>query len=189
MQHWTLDPLDPYAYDFVMVDFPWKLDAYSDKGKLKHPDRHYKTLTIPEIKRDFPSLADLGTQHSIFWIWATNPMLDQQIDLMKYYGIKYVTCGVWVKRTRHGKIAFGTGYRLRGSHEPFLIGTIGQPESSKSIRSVIEGKVRENSRKPEEAYVVAEKMMPHANRRADVFARQVRPGWEAFGNETGKFAA
>lgn len=187
MNNWPFNPLDPYAYDFVMVDFPWRLETYSDKGKNKGPDRHYKTMTIPEIKR-FP-LADLGSPHSIFWIWATNPMLDQQIDLMRYYGIKYVTCGVWVKRTRHGKIAFGTGYRLRGSHEPFLIGTIGNPESSKSIRSVIEGPVRENSRKPEEAYETAMRMMPHAHRRADVFARQKRPGWEAFGDELGKFAA
>jgi N6-adenosine-specific RNA methylase IME4 len=108
---------------------------------------------------------------------------------MKYYGIRYVTCGVWVKRTKHGKIAFGTGYRLRGSHEPFLIGTIGRPDSSKSIRSVLEGPVRENSRKPDEAYAVAEKMMPHAHRRADVFSRQKRPGWENWGDQAEHFAA
>lgn len=49
------------------------------------------------------------------------------------------------------------------------------------------GPVREHSRKPDEAYAAAEAMMPQAMNRADLFSRQVRPGWTAWGDEVGKF--
>jgi hypothetical protein len=59
------------------------------------------------------------------------------------------------------------GYILRTAGEPFLIGTIGRPEPSRSCRSVIEGLVREHSRKPEEACQWAERLIPtgHTPRR------------------------
>jgi len=183
---WPFDPLQPYSWDMIMVDPPWQLKTYSEKGQAKAPERHYKTLPIAQIKK-FP-VADLASPNAVLWCWCTNPMLDQQIEVVKYWGFKYVTCGAWLKITKNGKIGFGTGHRLRGSHEPFIIATIGRPDTSKSIRSAFLAPLRENSRKPDEAYEVAEKMMPGA-RRADIFSRQERPGWTSWGDETGKFAA
>ena len=51
---------------------------------------------------------------------------------------------------------------------------------------MIEGVVREHSRKPEEAYAVAEVYVPNA-RRLDLFSRQTRDGWDNWGNEATKF--
>jgi N6-adenosine-specific RNA methylase IME4 len=51
---------------------------------------------------------------------------------------------------------------------------------------VIEGPIREHSRKPDEAYAEAEKMVPNVAR-ADLFSRRTRPGWDAWGDEVGKF--
>lgn len=186
MRNWPFDPLNPYAYDFIMIDPPWRLESFSDKGKTKHPEKHYKTMPIHEI-RALP-VGDLASPNAVLWCWGTNPMIDQQIDCVKHWGFKFVTLGTWGKLTKHGKVAFGTGYRLRGSSEPFIIATIGRPDTSKSIRSLIMAKMREHSRKPEEAYVEAEKMMPGA-RRADVFSRQVRPGWTNWGDESEMFEA
>lgn len=56
----------------------------------------------------------------------------------------------------------------------------------KSVRSVIMAPLRENSRKPDEAYAAAEALMPRG-RKADVFTRERRSGWESFGDEVGKF--
>lgn len=39
---------------------------------------------------------------------------------------------------------------------------------------------------PDEFYALCDRVMPHA-RRADVFAREQRQGWHAFGNEVTKF--
>lgn len=106
--------------------------------------------------------------------------------MLTAWGFAYKTGGHWAKMTKHGKQAFGTGYILRCAGEPFLIGTRGQPKTSRSVRSVIFGPIREHSRKPDEAFTEAEKLMPDA-RRIEVFSRQRRPGWSNWGNEADKF--
>ncbi|MDE4588513.1 MT-A70 family methyltransferase [Sinorhizobium meliloti] len=52
--------------------------------------------------------------------------------------------------------------------------------------TIFDGIAREHSRKPDEFYALCDRVMPHA-RRADVFAREQRQGWHAFGNEVTKF--
>lgn len=94
--------------------------------------------------------------------------------------------------SRHGKLAFGTGYRLRSANEPFLLATNGSPKTALDVRSVVEGPLREHSRKPDEAYREAERVIaphtaPHPPRLLDLFSREARPGWQAWGNEAGKF--
>jgi N6-adenosine-specific RNA methylase IME4 len=81
----------------------------------------------------------------------------------------------------------GTGYVLRSCSEIFLLGKHGSPRTfSRSIRNVIEAPRREHSRKPDEAYAMAEELFGPA-RRADLFSRQARPGWEPWGNQTDHF--
>jgi N6-adenosine-specific RNA methylase IME4 len=52
------------------------------------------------------------------------------------------------------------------------------------VRSIIEGQLREHSRKPDEAYAAAERMYPSA-RKASLFERPIRPGWEGWGDQYG----
>jgi N6-adenosine-specific RNA methylase IME4 len=113
-------------------------------------------------------------------------MLPQALDVMRAWGFEFKTAGTWLKTTKHGKINFGTGYILRGSNEPFLIGTRGSPRTAKNVRSGFTGLIRDHSRKPEEAYAAAERLMPNANR-LDLFSRTDRKGWTAWGDEVGKF--
>lgn len=133
-----------------------------------------------------PHSFDLASENSVLWLWATNPMLREAIEVMAAWGFTFKTAGTWVKTTKHGKLSFGTGYILRSVNEPFLIGTRGEPKTSKSVRSAIMGLAREHSRKPEEAYAEAEKLMPAA-RRLELFSRTNRPGWTVWGDEAGKF--
>jgi N6-adenosine-specific RNA methylase IME4 len=76
---------------------------------------------------------------------------------------------------------------LRSSSEMFFIGRIGNPRTSRSTRTVIEGSIREHSRKPDSAYAAAEALVVNAVRKADLFSRESRKGWEAWGNEAGKW--
>ena len=169
----------------IMVDPPWRFANYSSKGEEKNATAHYTCLTMPELKA-IP-VGDLAGGDCAIWMWATNPMLPQAIELMAAWGFQFKTAGHWTKRTRTGKLAFGTGYILRSAGEPFLIGTVGRPRFSRSVRSVIDAEIREHSRKPEEAYAAAEELVPDV-RRADLFSRQSRPGWDSWGDEVGKFA-
>lgn len=170
-------------YDFIMADPPWHFRQFSAKGYRKNAGNHYGLMSMDAIKE--MRVADLCRPDAILWLWATNPMLPQAFSVLEAWGFQFKTAGHWVKRTRHGKLAFGTGYVLRSAGEPFLIGTIGKPKAARNVRSVVEAKVREHSRKPDEAYAAAEAMMPHALSRLDMFSREERPGWDAFGDEVG----
>jgi N6-adenosine-specific RNA methylase IME4 len=46
---------------------------------------------------------------------------------------------------------------------------------------------REHSRKPAEFYDIVLRHTPAAIRRADLFSRETRPGFEGWGHEHGKF--
>lgn len=182
-EKWPFARLSPQSFDFIMADPPWHFEVRSEAGIAKSSQAHYDTMSIEEITA-YP-VADLASDNALLWLWATAPMIDQQIGVLKAWGFRFVTSGVWVKTTVNGKIQFGPGYVLRNSHELFLIGSVGSP-LVKAIRSVVMGLAREHSRKPDEAYLEAERMLPRA-RRADLFSRQTRPGWTAWGNEIGKF--
>jgi N6-adenosine-specific RNA methylase IME4 len=177
--------IPPLAYDLIMADPPWSFDNYSAKGEAKNAKAHYRCAGVDDIA-DVP-VSSFASKDCLLWLWATNPMLPQAIDLMARWGFTFVTAGHWSKKTASGKQAFGTGYVLRSAGEPFLIGKIGRPVTTRGVRSVIEGVAREHSRKPEEAYAAAEALIPDA-RRLDLYSRQERSGWDCAGDEVGKFA-
>lgn len=182
--NWPFAPLRPLSFDFIMADPPWQYKNYSRKGEHKGAAAQYDCMSLDDIKA-LP-VGQLASPNAILMLWATNPLLNRAFDVMAAWGFTFKSAGHWVKKTRNGKLGFGTGYIMRAAGEPFLIGTIGQPKVSRSCRSVIEGLIREHSRKPEEGYAWAEKLMPDA-RRAELFSRQGRPGWSSWGNEASKF--
>ncbi len=184
--NWPFGDLRPLSFDLVMVDWPYRHEAWSENGvTAKSAGGQYDTITFEEIAK-WP-LADLGRGAAIFWIWASHATIHLMINATIKQGLTFSTTGVWVKRTVNGKLAFGTGQRLRCASEPFIIATLGHPRSTKSIRTVIEGPIREHSRKPDEAYAAAEALYPAAINRADIFSRESRPGWISWGNEATKF--
>lgn len=187
MSRVTLDfaRLRPFGgFGLIMADPPWRFTNWSAAGEGKNPTAHYDCEPLDWIKA-LPVDA-LAAENCLLWLWATNPMLPQALDVMAAWGFTFKTAGHWAKRTRHGKLAFGTGYILRCAGEPFLIGTRGQPcIGAKNVRSVIEGPIREHSRKPDEAFSAAEALVPE-RLRIEVFSRENRLGWSSWGDEVGK---
>lgn len=173
-----------FSYGLIMADPPWKFDNWSAKGEHKNASAKYDCMDLAAIKA-LP-VGHLAATDCVLWLWACNPLLDQAFDVVKAWGFRFVTAGTWVKMTSGGKVAFGTGYRLRSANEPFLIATNGNPETARNVRSVVVGPVREHSRKPEEAFAAAESLVPNV-RRLELFSRQSRPGWDNWGNESSKF--
>jgi N6-adenosine-specific RNA methylase IME4 len=185
VKEWPFGSLEPQAYSLIMIDCAWHFDTRSEKGEAKSPQAHYRTMPLYEI-RALP-VADLARENCLLWMWATQPMLNVQCEILEGWGFKFFSSGVWVKTTKHGKLAFGTGYGFRCAHESILLGTRGAPAiASKSVRSVIMAPVREYSRKPDEAYEAARSMIPYG-RAADVYSRETRPKWESFGDQAGHF--
>lgn len=172
------------GFNLIMADPPWSFALRSDKGEEKAAQAQYECADLDWIK-DLP-VEVLAADDAVLWLWATNPMLPQAFAVMDAWGFTFKTAGHWVKRTKHGKLAFGTGYILRCAGEPFLIGTRGAPKCARNVRSVIEGPLRRHSEKPDEAFTAAEQLLPGA-RRIELFSRTNRTGWTTWGNETGKF--
>lgn len=182
---WPFGSLPQNSFDLIMADPPWTFKTRSPKGITKKgAGGQYATMRLEDIG-DLP-VAALAANNCLLWLWATNPMLPQALATMALWGFEFKTAGHWVKRTKNNCLGFGTGYILRSAGEPFLIGTRGQVRTSRSVRSVIEGRVREHSRKPEQAYTAAECLVPGA-RRAELFSRESRLGWRSWGNEATKF--
>ena len=177
-------PLPAGAFDFIMADPAWTFKSNSLANPGKNAFGKYQCMTLADIAA--MPIATIAAPDCLLWLWATNPMLPQCLSVIEPWGFKFSTAGHWVKRTKHGKLAFGTGFRLRGAGEPFIIATRGKPKTTRKVRSVIEGLVRAHSQKPEEAYAAAEQMMPGDDvRRLDLFSRTDRPGWASWGNQAG----
>lgn len=182
-----------FSYDVVMADPPWPWQAYSAKGYEKSPEAHYQTMDFEEIE-DL-RLGDLLAPGGVLFLWCTWPLVDRQATVMRRWGVQPKTGGAWAKRTSSGKLRWGPGYVLRSVCEPFLIGTLpgagvrgsALPNLIETVEeALVDGLAREHSRKPDEAYALLEALSPGA-RRADVFARERRPGWDGWGNELEKF--
>jgi N6-adenosine-specific RNA methylase IME4 len=172
-------------YGLIVADPPWRFKLRSAKGEKKSAQAQYACMDLDAIKA-LP-VSHLAAGDCALMLWATFPMLPQAFDVMAAWGFRFVSGGVWHKTTVNGKQAFGTGYRLRCAAEPWLLGVIGNPATSRAHRNSIVGVVREHSRKPEEAYRWAETYLPHVCR-CELFSRQRRPGWDSWGNETDLFS-
>jgi N6-adenosine-specific RNA methylase IME4 len=198
---WPFGPLTPFSYDLIMADPPWPTKMRSPRGERKSSVAKYGAMSWEAIEA-LP-VGTLAARDAVLWLWCTWPLLLDGGDptdhfagadaarsrvgaAMKAWGFRYVTGGAWLKRRSRGGIAFGTGYRLRSACEPFLIGICGAPITSRRERNLVDDFAREHSRKPEQAYALAERWM-HGARRVELFSRQSRQGWDTWGLEAGKF--
>lgn len=195
------------GFGLIMADPPWSYEMRSAKGYAKAPEGQYATMKPADIAALPVEL--LAAPDCLLWLWAINPKLPEALEVIRAWGFTFKTAGTWVKRTTRGRDAFGTGYILRSSNEPFLIGTRGAPKTTRATRSMIptyddgfhslqaggdwpsgtitiEALAREHSRKPDEAFRAAEALMPGVQR-LELFSRQRRAGWSVWGNEVDKY--
>lgn len=180
----SIESMPMFHYGLIVADPPWSFVNWSEAGEEKNASAKYYCQSLDWVKS--LRVGDLAAKDCVLWLWATNPLLPQAFEVLSAWGFEFKTAGHWSKKTKHGKQAFGTGYILRCAGEPFLIGTMGSPWTAKNVRSVIEGPVREHSRKPDEAFDAAEKLCGDVPR-CELFSRQERPGWDVMGNEVSKF--
>jgi N6-adenosine-specific RNA methylase IME4 len=189
------------AYDLIVADPPWPTRRRSPKGEGKSYAQHYGAMSFAAIEA-LP-VADLMARDCVLLLCVPWGLVWHGGDPLKHFagfdaghsragavmhawGLRYSSGGCWRKTTVTGKVAFGTGYRVRDACEPFMIGIQGYPITSRRERNIFDGLRREHSRKPEELYAWCERFMPGA-RRLDLFSRATRPGWDAWGYEAGKF--
>jgi len=166
-------------YGVYYADPPWKFDVRSEEtGREKSAENHYPTMTTEEIAALLAELIG-GDTPAVFFLWATNPMLPDALDVLEACGFTYVHHWIWDKEVA------GTGYWGRDRHELLLIGRrgdIASPLPGTQPETVFRVKKGRHSAKPDVFAETIEKLFPGVSR-LELFARRARPGWDAWGYE------
>jgi N6-adenosine-specific RNA methylase IME4 len=168
-----------------MADCPWK---FGDKlpGKKRGAAKHYPCMGLGALAR-FP-LPPLAAD-CLLMLWRCAALQYDALTVMHAWGFTLKSEIVWLKLTQGSaqprKLHFGMGRYVRASHEVCLLGVRGRVRvADHSVRSVFAAGVQEHSRKPDEIYAIAERLVP-GGPYVELFGRRTRPGWTVLGNDVG----
>jgi len=170
-------------YNIIYADPAWTFKVYSDKGKGRSAEKHYKISSLEDMKN--LNVKDITDENSILFMWATYPNLKQAFELISAWGFEYKTTAfTWVKKNKKADSFFmGLGYWTRANPEICLLATKGKPKRiSRSVRNLILSKLREHSRKPDEVRKRIVELCGDLPR-IELFARTKTEGWDVWGNE------
>ena len=183
---WPFGALTPSKYGVILMDAAWLFEVWSAKGEGKSAGRHYRCMTMAELKA-LP-VRHLAAPDCALVMWGVWSMLPQALDLMKGYGFTYKTGGAFGPNSPTGrKWAFGPGYIFRSASEPFLYGTVERAEARLAELAQLDrgGSAR--------AFAQARRAARDAGARVsggaacELFARSSHLGCETWGNEPTKF--
>lgn len=163
-------------YNVILMDPPW---TYNNRAKGS-ADRKYNLMSLEELKNlDIDKLAN---EDCVLFMWATFPLIQEALDLIKSYGFLYKTGLSWHKKTRQGKDYFGNGFIFRSAAELLLVAYKGHPKpKNHSTRNSLEAVCMGHSIKPIQSYKIIENLFdgPYI----ELFSRLNRNGWDCVGNE------
>jgi N6-adenosine-specific RNA methylase IME4 len=193
-------------YGAILADPPWHFQSWNGARTSGSIDvRTGKPFVTPEKAPEYSTMsveqiaalpvADRAADDSVLFCWGIWVMLPQCLDIVKAWGFEYKTCAFnWTKAklaqidmfrdSDEGQL--GLGYWVRQNTEFCLLATRGKPKRlAANIRQAIIEPRREHSRKPDCVHGRIERLV--AGPYLELFARQQRPGWDCWGNETDKF--
>jgi len=172
-------------YQIIYADPPWsyyndsnaKPDCTTVKGMRRPP---YSVMSSKAIMK-LP-IQDISDENCILFIWTTDYHLSRCLEVIKAWGFEYKTVGfVWNKKT-----CFMGAYTMKSGIELCLLATKGKDAhklvKKHNIRSLIEEKRTEHSKKPQEVRKRIVELMGDKPR-IELFARQKTQGWDVWGNE------
>lgn len=191
-----MDGLPRNHYRAILADPPWAFKAWSGNSiparNYGTADSHYPTQSMEWIA-DLP-VPDYAADDCALFLWICWPTLPEALGIINAWGFTYKTCGFcWVKGNSlplfpdDFKDKMGLGYWTRANSEVCLLATKGKPKRKHAdVRQVIQAPLREHSRKPDCVHERIERLVdgPYL----ELFARERRPGWDAWGNEVDKFS-
>lgn len=166
-------------YRTILADPPWSYDYRNGPGNAK-PWRvgvkdHYPTMTLDDIRAlDVGSLAAKGAH---LYLWATLPLLPQALGVVEAWGFEYSTMLTWCKPGP------GMGRGWRGNTEHLIVARKRptRPFDSVAAGSWFQLPRTRHSAKPDQFRQEIEAMSPGPY--LEMFARDQRLGWDAWGNE------
>lgn len=201
--------VDPFAglqrghYGVILADPPWHFRArtalqMSNWTSRRDAEKHYAVMGVDDIAA--MPVKELAAKDAHLFLWTTGPCLRQSFDVMEAWGFRYSAVAfTWVKLKRshnplqlrvlptaEADLHVGLGLTTRKNAEFVLLGRRGNARRiAKNVREIVMSPVRQHSRKPDEVPARIERYC--AGPYLELFARERRAGWDAWGNEVGKF--
>ena len=180
---------DPKKYQVILADPPWHYRNDSSEGTCH---RHYSTMKDDELYK-FPIDDIADKKQCALLLWCTAPKLDVAFELIKRWRFTYKTIFfTWCKINKKGTVIPGIGNYTRSSTELCLVavrGNIMPWKASNKTPQVIMARRQQHSQKPDEAIERINEFFIKDIRKIELFSRQPRIGWDAWGNETDKFTS
>ena len=175
----------------ILADPPWPFATWSHKGQGRSGEAHYQTMSHKELQA-LP-VGSLAAPDSVLFLWIVQTQIPQALDVVKAWGFTLKSVAfIWKKGS--GLPLFpddianqmGMGKWTRAESEQCWLATKGKPRRlNADVRQVLTERRREHSRKPDGIHERIERLV--AGPYLELFARQQRPGWTVWGNETDKF--
>lgn len=180
-------------YKTIVVDPPW---PQKGGGPLKggHGEGFigtagsqpmpYQTMAVADIAAlQVAQLADPAGCH--LYLWTTNRFIRDAFTVAKEWGFTYSTLLTWAKKPMGGGL--GGAYGI--SSEYILFARRGRAPALSRVRGTWFNWKRPynafgkpmHSAKPPEFFEMVEQVSPAP--RLEMFARQSRPGWDAWGDQ------
>lgn len=181
-------------YRCLAVDPPWNQGKTGKRAARPNQSTVLDYPTMSKAELLTLPVGEWAAADCFLWLWTTNskdrqtgePFLKMSFDLLEHWGFTFYTMVTWDKRT--GPCPFGP-YQITSEHILFAYrGTAKFRRASLGkFKTVFTETPTAHSVKPAGFYAgLAEHF---DGPRLDVFARQVRPGWDGWGNEYGKLEA
>jgi N6-adenosine-specific RNA methylase IME4 len=189
----TFDGLPRGHYGAILADPPWPFATWSHKGKGRSGEAHYNTMGHADLCA-LP-VRELAADDCVLFLWIVQTQIPQATKLLEAWGFQFKSVAfIWNKGDGlplfpdDVVLQMGMGKWTRAEFEQCWLATRGNPKRlSANVRQVLNERRREHSRKPDGIHERIERLV--AGPYLELFARQRRPGWDAWGNEVEKFAA
>lgn len=167
-----LQPIKKTEYGVIVIDPPWQFKGEYDP-ETRRSVGDYPTMSFEEIQNiKLPMAKDC-----VVWFWGVDIYLKETLALIERMGLERKATLVWIKDK------FGLGAWLRNQHEYCFVCVKGKPMfDGKSTSTILNAPRGKHSEKPNEFYVLVEKVCPDP-RRLDYFARKKREDWDVYGDE------
>ena len=171
------------GFKAIVADPPWPYKTWSDKGKDRSQEKHYRTMTLGDILAMKSDIQQAAAKDCCLFMWATGFHLPAAITTMRAWGFEFKTIAfTWVKVTKAGAPVMGLGKWTRTNAELVLLGTRGKPSRLRAdVQQIVQAQRSAHSVKPEEVQDRIERLV--AGPYLELFARRHRPGWTCWGDE------
>ena len=172
-------PQSQKEYDLIYADPPWRQTkgGYRKSRPNQNKKLDYETLTIDKIKTILNSF-----ESGVMFLWTIDKFLFEAQQMAEELGYVLHARIVWDKEN-----GVAPAFTIRYSHE-YLLWFYKKPmkKIAKDMRgkftTVMREKSKRHSQKPICAYEMIESLYPDC-KKIELFARNKRDGWDAWGNE------